>query len=79
MPLQVHAQTTASLGCSSGVAAQGAVPLGGFQLVFPSSDAVLQAAYEGLLKVAAEVFERKSVWSKTQSSLQQLQVRCTAD
>jgi hypothetical protein len=38
-----------------------------------------QALYEGLLGVAAEVFERKSVWSKTQSSLQQLQVEHAAE
>lgn len=51
-----------------------AKPLGGFQQVYPAASTVQQAAYERLLQVAAEVFERSSVWSKTQSSLQQLQV-----
>ena len=72
--LQVQPQHTTSAGFNIKGATQGAVPLGGFQSVLPSPNAAQQATYEGLLTVAAEVFERRSVWSKTQSSLQHLQV-----
>lgn len=53
--------------------AEGA-PLGGFQQLYPCPDAKQQPTYDPLLQLAADVFERNSVWSKTQSSLQQLQV-----
>ena len=75
--LQVHPQCTPANGLSSTALSKGSRPLGGFQPVVPSQDAAQQATYERLLRVAAEVFECKSVWSKAQSSLQRLQVRCT--
>jgi len=47
--------------------------LGGFQALYPAPDPQRQADYEGLLRAAAAVFQRNSVWSKAQSSLQRLQ------
>jgi hypothetical protein len=76
LSLQVQPQCTPADTLSSTGPSSGARPLGGFQPVLPSPDAARQATYERLLRVAAEVFERKSVWSKAQSSLQRLQVRC---
>lgn len=48
--------------------------MGGFQLLYPGPDVEQQVAYEGLLRIAIAVFQRNSVWSKAQSSLQELQV-----
>jgi hypothetical protein len=71
---QVQPQHTSSVGLGTRGPSKDAVTLGGFQPVFPSPDAARQATYKSLLKIAADLFERKSVWSKTQSSLEQLQV-----
>lgn len=51
-----------------------AVQLGRYQQLLPSPDAELQAKYDSLTAVAADIFERKSVWSKAQAALRLIQV-----
>lgn len=50
------------------------VRLGSYQQLLPSPDAELQTKYDHLTAVAADIFERKSVWSKAQAALRLIQV-----